>query len=105
MRVWGMGNSRAHRLRSDWEEIKVRVMYKANAAKFSQNEDLRDELLATDGPIQAAPSTDQWQKWNSQILECIREELRLSSEQDATRIANLRRDLGIPAEEGPKVSD
>jgi ribA/ribD-fused uncharacterized protein len=34
-------------LRSDWEDVKVRAMYDAVYAKFSQNEDLKIKLLAT----------------------------------------------------------
>jgi ribA/ribD-fused uncharacterized protein len=34
-------------LRKDWEEIKDDIMYEICKAKFSQNEDLRDKLLAT----------------------------------------------------------
>mmetsp|Transcript_18263 Transcript_18263/g.42562 ORF Transcript_18263/g.42562 Transcript_18263/m.42562 type:complete len:151 (+) Transcript_18263:55-507(+) len=76
MAVWRMGQNRNYDLRADWELVKVDVMYEANAAKFAQHADLRAELLATDGPIRAAPSTDNWQKWNSEILERIRHDLR-----------------------------
>mmetsp|Transcript_65623 Transcript_65623/g.182529 ORF Transcript_65623/g.182529 Transcript_65623/m.182529 type:complete len:174 (-) Transcript_65623:107-628(-) len=100
MRVWQMGQSRAHLIRPDWEDVKVQVMYEANAAKFAQHDDLRAQLLATRGRIIAAPSTDQWQRWNSQILECIREELRPSGEGDAAKIAELRRALGLSAKDG-----
>lgn len=34
-------------LRPDWEEIKYDVMYEVCMAKFSQNPDLKDKLLAT----------------------------------------------------------
>ena len=34
-------------LRSDWEDIKDKVMYDVCYAKFSQNEHLKDRLLAT----------------------------------------------------------
>ena len=34
-------------LRSDWESVKDNVMYEVCKAKFSQNEDLKDKLLAT----------------------------------------------------------
>mmetsp|Transcript_18940 Transcript_18940/g.34199 ORF Transcript_18940/g.34199 Transcript_18940/m.34199 type:complete len:145 (-) Transcript_18940:60-494(-) len=76
MAVWRMGQSRDHKLRDDWESVKVDIMYEANAAKFAQHDDLCAELLATSGPIRAAASTDNWQKWNSEILERIRRELR-----------------------------
>lgn len=34
-------------LRPDWEEIKDQVMYEVVKAKFEQNEDLKEKLLAT----------------------------------------------------------
>lgn len=35
------------KLRNDWEEVKIRVMYEIVLAKFSQNEFLKQKLLAT----------------------------------------------------------
>lgn len=35
------------KLRPDWESIKDQVMYEVCKAKFSQNTDLRDKLVAT----------------------------------------------------------
>lgn len=35
------------KLRADWEEIKKQVMYDVCLAKFSQNKDLKEKLLAT----------------------------------------------------------
>lgn len=35
------------KLRNDWEEVKIRVMYEIALAKFSQNEFLKQKLLAT----------------------------------------------------------
>lgn len=34
-------------LRPDWEQVKVQVMYEVVSAKFSQNPDLKEMLLAT----------------------------------------------------------
>ena len=34
-------------LRKDWEEVKEQVMYEIVYAKFSQNEDIKEKLLAT----------------------------------------------------------
>jgi ribA/ribD-fused uncharacterized protein len=39
---------RAIKLRPDWERIKIKVMYDIVLAKFTQNKDLREKLLATD---------------------------------------------------------
>lgn len=38
---------RSVQLRHDWEQIKYEVMYEIVKAKFSQNEDLKQRLLAT----------------------------------------------------------
>ncbi len=35
------------KLRSDWEQVKVRIMKEICKAKFDQNETLRQQLLAT----------------------------------------------------------
>jgi N-glycosidase YbiA len=42
-----MGRSRQFKLRSDWEEVKERIMYGAVLAKFTQHAALRSKLLAT----------------------------------------------------------
>jgi ribA/ribD-fused uncharacterized protein len=34
-------------LRKDWEQVKDKIMYEICFAKFSQNEDLKEKLLAT----------------------------------------------------------
>lgn len=34
-------------LRKDWEEVKTKIMYEVVKAKFTQNEDLKEKLLAT----------------------------------------------------------
>lgn len=38
---------RAIKLRPDWEEVKDETMYEIVYAKFSQNQDLKEKLLAT----------------------------------------------------------
>ena len=42
-----MGRSRDHPLREDWEEVKVEVMERALVAKFTQNPELKKQLLET----------------------------------------------------------
>lgn len=42
-----MGRSRQLPLREDWERVKDRVMYEAVLAKFSQNRECNEVLLAT----------------------------------------------------------
>ena len=43
VKKWG----RTIDLRKDWEEIKKKVMFDVNFAKYSQNEDLKEKLLST----------------------------------------------------------
>ena len=52
-------------------------MLRAVSAKYQQYADLAEELLATEGPIVAAPSTSNWQQLNSIVLELVRDELRV----------------------------
>lgn len=35
------------KMREDWEEIKTKIMYEINLAKFTQNEELKKRLLKT----------------------------------------------------------
>jgi len=42
-----MGRDRRHKLRDDWESVKVSIMKKAVKAKFSQNSHLGKMLVAT----------------------------------------------------------
>ena len=42
-----MGRSRKHKLRPDWESVKVRIMRNAVLAKFEQHADIRAILLDT----------------------------------------------------------
>ena len=42
-----MGRSRRFPLRSDWEQVKDEIMYRAVMAKFTQHAKLRELLLAT----------------------------------------------------------
>lgn len=43
-----LGRSRKVKLRRDWESVKENIMFEAVMAKFTQHEDLRELLLATD---------------------------------------------------------
>jgi hypothetical protein len=77
MGCYKLGNSDHVKLRSDWEEVKVEMMYQANLQKFLQNPDLLQLLVRTKGPITARGGF--WKTWNEIILERIREVLRGSS--------------------------
>ena len=78
------------RLRKDWEQVKDRIMEEIVRAKFSQNEELKEQLLAT-GEAQLVEGN----RWNDRywgvdirsgvgenhlgkILMKVRSELRLS---------------------------
>ena len=78
------------RLRKDWEQVKDRIMEEIVRAKFSQNEELKEQLLAT-GDAQLVEGN----RWNDRywgvdirsgvgenhlgkILMKVRSELRLS---------------------------
>jgi ribA/ribD-fused uncharacterized protein len=57
-----MGRSRKHPLRPDWERVKDDVMREALWAKFSQNVDLAEKLLATGDTrlIEHTPKDRYW---------------------------------------------
>ena len=73
-------------LRSDWEIVKFDIMYEICLAKFSQNADLKDKLLATgDEPLEEGNTWGDriWGTVNGKgqnnlgkILMRVREELR-----------------------------
>ncbi len=73
-------------LRSDWEEVKDEIMYKVVTCKFTQNEDLKEKLLATGDKtlIEGNAWNDRYwgvckgkgQNKLGQILMRVREELK-----------------------------
>ncbi len=74
-KAYQLGNS--CKLRKDWELFKVEAMKVANTLKFSQNPDLKDILINTDGKILFRASTPFWNEWNGKILEYLRAYFRL----------------------------
>lgn len=76
-------------LRSDWEEVKDNVMYNVVKAKFEQNPDLKEKLIATDDAY--LEETNTWRDcyWGvyygkgknklGEILMRVREELKMSA--------------------------
>ncbi len=46
-KVFKMARTKKHKLRSDWDVYRIEVMRKAVYEKFTQNEDLKEKLLAT----------------------------------------------------------
>lgn len=92
-KAWSLGQRPSVNMRSDWEHVKVNVMYRAVSAKYAAHPNLAAEFAATQGPTQAAFSTmgahDNWQRLNSLILERVREELRPAEARNQKRYAAL----------------
>jgi ribA/ribD-fused uncharacterized protein len=94
----GMGRTRRHRLRRDWEQVKDAVMSAAVRAKFTQHADVRAVLLATGEAVlvEDSPTDDYWgcgpdgQGRNrlGKILMAVRDELRAPA--DAGRLPEER---------------
>ncbi len=74
------------KIRSDWEEVKYNIMKECVFAKFSQNEDFKEKLLATDDQyiIEDSPIDAIWgrgpnhdgKNWLGKILMEVRELIR-----------------------------
>jgi N-glycosidase YbiA len=72
--------------RSDWHEVKLDIMRRADRAKFAQNPDLAARLLATADAnlIEDSPTEPFWgigpdgqgHNWAGRVLMDIREEMR-----------------------------
>ncbi len=78
-------------MRSDWEKVKVRIMYQANLNKFAQNKDFAETLTNTKGKIEMGNGF--WPKWNALILTRVRAELRQNGEQDALTIKQIEEQM------------
>jgi ribA/ribD-fused uncharacterized protein len=82
----GMGRSRKHRLRRDWEHVKDGIMREAVVAKFTQHDDTGAILLATGDAIlmEDSPTDAYWgigahgggKNKLGRILMSVRDELR-----------------------------
>lgn len=88
--------------RHDWAKVKVRVMFDGNLEKFRQNETIRNELIATNEPIQFGlnyyglffiPLKMFWFKWNSRILTRVRAQLRDRDEKDREEVAAIEKEM------------
>jgi len=86
MKSWVEGNK--VKLRPDWEEVKVNIMYEGNLARFQQNQEIREKLLSSKGTVKFYSSTTFWNNWNGLIMERIRAELR-NSEEDRLRAEEI----------------
>merc|ERR1711871_508277 len=96
MRCWSAGQT--GRIRDDWNQIKVQVMYEVNMAKYQAYENLKHDLVSTAGQtLLGGPSTSwkfhgtvhKWQVWNGRVQMRIREELRPVHERDAKLLSQL----------------
>lgn len=88
--AWVIGNQVT--LRSDWEKIKLNVMYEGNKARFEQNPEIVKTICATKGPIKMTGSTPFWNKWNGKIMERLRAEFRGDAE-DMIVVEKLRMEM------------
>ena len=72
--VWTLGQPRQDtKMRSDWEQEKVKMMLLLNLAKYSSNQDFQNDLLETENyRIIANESTANWAFWNAAIQTYIR---------------------------------
>lgn len=85
-----MGRDRKKKLRADWESVKVGIMTDAVRAKFTQHDELRTLLLATDDAklVEHTTNDSYWgdggdgsgRNMLGQILMRVREELRTVSD-------------------------
>merc|ERR1719482_2616638 len=87
-RCWSLGNKRVMGFRSDWELVKVDIMYAGNLAKFQQNPKLREALLSTKGKI-VGHGFAFWAVYNGVLLERIREEIRPAGARNNAKLAAL----------------
>lgn len=60
MKAAQMGRKRSLPLRSDWENVKDTVMYKAVYEKFKQNEEIKNILLSTGNEELIEKTTDDY---------------------------------------------
>ena len=73
-------------LRSDWEEVKYQIMYEICLAKFTQNKELRERLLATGNEYLEEGNTwgdriwgtvkGKGNNWLGKILMQVRKEIK-----------------------------
>ncbi|MEO1093683.1 MAG: NADAR family protein [Cyanobacteria bacterium J06638_28] len=81
-----MGRNRSHPLRSDWEQVKDEIMYRAVLAKFRTHADIQAILLGTGNEqiVENAPGDCYWGCGKDgsglnklgQILEAVRVTIR-----------------------------
>lgn len=88
-KAWSLAQRHSANIRADWEYIKVNVMYRAVAAKYSAHPTLAAEFASTQGPILTPVSTPDWKYLNALILERVREELRPQGERNEKRYSAL----------------
>lgn len=80
--IAGRALRKGKELKDDWEEIKVDIMLKGLRAKFSQNHELKEKLLATGDVIihEDSPNDMFWGKKGKdmlgKLLMQVRDELR-----------------------------
>ena len=71
LNVWDLGQN--GKIKENWEDIKLKTMLLVNLSKF-QCDKLAEELVNSHPlGLVAQPSTWKWQKWNTLIMEFIRD--------------------------------
>jgi len=76
-------------MRSDWNAVRVDIMYRVNLAKYMANPGLQADLLSTGDEAIVHPDSDFWGTWNGVIQMRIREELRPEQERAAGLLQSL----------------
>jgi len=90
--VWGAGMR--VKLRTDWEIVKVRIMYDGNRAKFEQHPKLAANLVASgNGRIHFGASSAFWCHWNSRIMTLLREEFKPAAERNDDLIVAIWKEI------------
>ena len=98
--VYRAGQERLKSFRTEWDGIKAEVMYRASRAKFIQNSDSANQLLATGEATITRPDDMDgfWALWNCYVMKRIRIELkppaqRSQSETQALQMIESKFDL------------
>jgi len=91
--VFRAGQERLKSFRTEWDGIKAEVMYRASRAKFIQNSDSANALIATgDATITRPDDPDGfWALWNCYIMKRIRIELKPPAQRTQAENSELQK--------------
>jgi len=90
--VFRAGQERLKSFRTEWDGIKAEVMYRASRAKFIQNSDSANQLLATGEKAITRPDDPDgfWALWNCYIMKRIRIELKPPAQRSQAETTTLQ---------------